>query len=1830
MILSLTFGTGWGGTLNSQITVSNTASGLVKGKEKFTTHPFENKVFIEELGQFKKSLEENKISFTGTILFAVNNPEFKAYFTTTGINFLFSKTEKLHEGKDQAHENDEPVTKWETVNMKWENPSPSMHLSAKEKAKSYFTYGRYGDNSQYDHVSAYKKLCYSNIYEGVDAEFELPEKGGIKYQFIVHAGFNFPDIAYRIDGCRNLFLDEKGDLHIESSIGNLIDKAPAAFTKSMNIPANYSITGNLIKIIAENKDLSLTEDMIIDPWITNPALPVLNNAYDLQEDSYGNVYINGGDDNNYEVQKYNSSGVLQWTHPYNCVYYGDIAVGNSGSVYLAEGILPARVVKLTSAGAPIYAITEGAENWRLSFNGSKTILAMGGNFSPNSLTKIDTATGAMVNMVSYPSDTWSIATDCNGDIYSLHHGASPCMLRKTNADFTPALSLVTSPGFCISGYNNVHSYATGFNALSISGPYLYIYDGLQLRRFLKSTLAFVNSVAVPNGAINDCSGVAFDYCGNIYVGTMTTVEKFDMQLNPLTSIPAPNIVYDILLALNGDLLVCGKNFVSNFGPTCPYPPLLTSTATSTNVSCNPGTATIMALGGTIPYSYIWQPGGQTTVTATGLTPGTYTYLVNDAFCQSKQDSVVVIQTSPLQLSLGVVNNESCVNSLNGSATVSAAGGTGPYSFSWNTSPVQTGASATGLPAGNYIAAVTDADLCTDTVHVTINTNPNPFAAFSNTTVCNTNSTQFTDNSTTSSGTISTRSWNFGDGSLLNTLHNPPYTYLNAGNFNVALIVINSAGCADTIIKPIQVYFNPSAVFSHSNVCFSDSMHFVNTSSVDNSTSIAGYLWKFGDGSPASNLTNPAHKYAVPGTYTVTLIPTALNGCKDTAALTVNAFDPPASAFYFNAICLYDSAHFINTSASPSMGTTASWSWSFGDGAALNTTVWSPSHIFAASGNYLVTLITSSSNLGCPDTMQTSIIVPPTPVANFTFTNVCLNQAMNFINSSTIASGSMAGRIWNFGDGTPLDTASSPSHIYMAPGTYNVTLIVTTDKGCKDTITKSVIVHPRPSVYFNVLDVCDRNTAFFSNFTTILPTDTINHLTWNLGDGSPLSSNFNVTHIYNIAGYYTVKLWVVSNFGCTDSITKTAIVHPNPISNFSNTSVCQSAPTIFSDSCTTALGSISTWSWNFGDGSALNGSANPSHLYASAGIKTVTLIVKNSFGCKDTSVKSVQIYYNPVAGFRHNNVCFGDTMHFTDTSAVNNSTSIGTYFWAFGDGSPTSNVQNPAHYYSNAGVYTVTLVTTTIDGCSNAASIPVKTFDAPVSDFTFSNTCLNNSAVFTNTSISPTMGTTASWSWDFGDGSALNTTAWSLSHLYAAPGNYQFTLITHSSNLGCPDTLKDSITVFPMPIANYSSADMCLNQIMNFNDLSIVSSGIIAGRLWNFGDGTLPNANPNPNHQFASPGTYPVSLIATTDNSCKDTMTKSVIVHPLPAVQFSAANVCEGSIVQFNDLSNISAGDTLHSWAWDFDDGSPVAVNQNTSHLYSSNGSYTVQLLVVSNFGCMDSISKISIINPNPIVYFTAIDTAGCEPLCVNFQNLSSISTGNNASRIWDFGDGSPASSLLNANHCYNNDSVFLPNYFTVTLSVTSDSGCVSVLSKNNFITVFPNPNTSFSVQPQTTTIVDPVISLTDLTVGADFWNWNFGDSDTSSAFNPLPHLYADTGTYTITLITSTLYNCIDTMHQTISIEPDFLFYIPSAFTPNDDGINDSFSGKGIFIIKYEMTIFDRWGNLIFFSDDINKPWDGKANHDTKTAQADLYIYSFKVTDINLRKHNYKGTVTLVK
>ncbi|MES2284491.1 MAG: PKD domain-containing protein [Bacteroidota bacterium] len=606
-----------------------------------------------------------------------------------------------------------------------------------------------------------------------------------------------------------------------------------------------------------------------------------------------------------------------------------------------------------------------------------------------------------------------------------------------------------------------------------------------------------------------------------------------------------------------------------------------------------------------------------------------------------------------------------------------------------------------------------------------------------------------------------------------------------------------------------------------------------------------------------------------------------------------------------------------------------------------------------------------------------------------------------------------------------------------------------------------------------------------------------------------------------------------------------------------------------------------------------------------------------------------VCYNcePVLVLSSNKICLNETMsvYSTEIRCSPQTISIADTITNQVVPAVSSNSDTTFYHFTTAGTYHITLTLT----CGGMVQTTVKTLvvePPPVAsagnDFT---KCKYQSVPITGTGG-------VNYQWYNQDFSTLLSTSNPFNANDTAEKTYN--VVVTDIN-GCIDT-ADVLVSVTLPQAKFFADSACLHQPSSYTDVSTVLNQTFTGWSWDFGDNSTLNSAQNPTHIFPNFGTFNTTLIATTANGCKDTVTNTILIHPLPTVNFYTtpfpSGICLGTSVSFFDLTTIPLPDYIEFWNWDFDDGSPVNINQNNSHLYDSADTYHIQLEAISNFGCIDSISKVLTINPNPVVKFMANDTVGCEPLCISFTDLSTITHTNITQWTWTVGDGSPANNTPGFEHCYINDSVFAPNYFSQTLTVTSDSGCVSTGSKNNYITVYPNPVANFTTDPHETTVIDPVITYIDASVGTDFWNWDLGDSHTSALHNPLPHMYptGDTGTYTIGLITSTQYGCYDTAFQTIIIGPDFVFYIPNAFSPNADGINDHFFGSGIGIGVYNLWILDRWGNLIFHGNDLNDKWDGKANQGKQNAQIDVYIWKVELTDVFHKKHNYLGTVTLVE
>lgn len=261
----------------------------------------------------------------------------------------------------------------------------------------------------------------------------------------------------------------------------------------------------------------------------------------------------------------------------------------------------------------------------------------------------------------------------------------------------------------------------------------------------------------------------------------------------------------------------------------------------------------------------------------------------------------------------------------------------------------------------------------------------------------------------------------------------------------------------------------------------------------------------------------------------------------------------------------------------------------------------------------------------------------------------------------------------------------------------------------------------------------------------------------------------------------------------------------------------------------------------------------------------------------------------------------------------------------------------------------------------------------------------------------------------------------------------------------------------------------------------------------------------------------------------------------------------------------------------------------------------------------------------PTIDILALPDSGCEPLTVNFSDLTQPSP---AGWNWNFGDpdaNSNTAQVIDPIHEYEN-----AGSYDVSLSITTTDGCVTDTVLTDFVTVFPLPDASFDLNPNVVNLLNADIEFTDLSQGNIVtWNWNFGDGTTDNIQNP-SHFYTDTGTFVINLQVTTDKGCVDATSRELIVEPDFMFYVPNAFTPNDDGKNDYFRGygEGIDWSTYQMSIFDRWGELIYYTENIDEPWRGI--YKGRQVEVSVYVWKINLNDVKGNSHDYYGHVSLVR
>ncbi len=835
-----------------------------------------------------------------------------------------------------------------------------------------------------------------------------------------------------------------------------------------------------------------------------------------------------------------------------------------------------------------------------------------------------------------------------------------------------------------------------------------------------------------------------------------------------------------------------------------------------------------------------------------------------------------------------------------------------------------------------------------------------------------------------------------------------------------------------------------------------------------------------------------------------------------------------------------------------------------------------------AGNYTVT-ISVGPPCTAPMLFLDSVVIPASTGATLAVTpgqtNVKCNGAAT--GSATVTPTNGTGPYTYSWTPTALGTSSTATG--LAAGTYTV---ISNDATCLSDTTIFTITQP-PVLTVNATTV---NAACGSSDGSATATGNGGaggySYTWN---GPVLGATDNGL----AAGNYTVTVTDVNS--CTNSAV--AIV-----GNTGGPMVTMGAPSLLKchgdrtgTVSATAVGGAAplTYSWAPAGGTGATASGLGAGVY--------TLTVEDANGCK---VLNTVTFPQPAA------LTLTGTGLSTSCSAICNGQAvvipaggtapIGALWSTAGTGLSVNNLC--------AGTVSVTL--TDANGCQKDTTITVPSPTALViTTSSLSAKCNSNNGSASATATGGTPGPggyTFSWSNAF-TGQVASGVAFEDPNLIT--GIYTVTVTDNNNctnsatvNVGNLNGVNASIGN-PVPVSCFGT---CTGSAL------AQANGGTGPYIYAWSNAVAAAANPN-----LCQGSYTVTI--TDNNSCTSSAVVQITQPPaLTVLPPNPAALCAGQNVSV--AVSPAGGTPAYTYSW-----SPGGMTGSTESLQPL--SSTVYTVTVTDANACPVVVNIAVtVNTVPAVSFVADTLSGCVPLCVVFKDKSTAVPDQVNTWSWKFGNGD-SSALQNPKECFTKAGVY-----SISLWAETTQGCFSSDTIQNMITVFPIPHAAFTTDPSSATIDNPIFHFMDQSTGENSWLWNFGDtSETalSTIENPT-HTYASKGTFCTKLIVKNADGCVDSTTLCVVVGPDFEFFIPNAFTPNGDGLNDTFKGEGIGIVSYEMIIFDRWGNLIFTTYDLNFGWNGTANGGNQICQQDVYVYKVVLTDVFNVYHTYIGDVTLIK
>jgi gliding motility-associated-like protein len=537
-----------------------------------------------------------------------------------------------------------------------------------------------------------------------------------------------------------------------------------------------------------------------------------------------------------------------------------------------------------------------------------------------------------------------------------------------------------------------------------------------------------------------------------------------------------------------------------------------------------------------------------------------------------------------------------------------------------------------------------------------------------------------------------------------------------------------------------------------------------------------------------------------------------------------------------------------------------------------------------------------------------------------------------------------------------------------------------------------------------------------------------------------------------------------------------------------------------------------YTWDYGDNSSSN-TAQPVHNFQQWGDYNVRLIATNDLGCTDSITQSVHVKANPVADFvvLSDTVCSGDIVSFQNSSQLDEG-NIVSYIWKKGN-AVFANTSQTQLLLIQPGNMPIQLLVTSDLGCADSLVTQVNVHPEPVAAFSIENSCAGTVSHFQN--LSQIEYGTAGYSWSFGD--ATTSTLTQAQHAYAAANSYIAQLIVRSA-YGCADTVSHTVIIHPSPVIDFTVNNTCLGDTAFY--VSTVTNAASPVYSWQFGDGGL-SAAAGPDHVFSGFGTYQTTLQVISDSGCVATLSKNLLVHPVPVANFSMANACVNTLSAVVNYSQLASG--TMQYAWDFA-GMVASTDINPEPVFNIPGTYTAELITLTDMGCRDTIAQTFTVFDQPQVTYTFDNV--CYGNTTHFEATPTVNFGTITGVSWDFGDNSN-STLTDPEKTYLNEGVYL-----VTLIATASTGCSDTAS--SLVSVYEAPIANFSVNNICIGEAAAFVNSSQLNLGVFTSEWQFGDMFMSDLFAP-NYTYEVPGTYGVQLAIISDQGCKDSIRKPVQV-----------------------------------------------------------------------------------------------